>query len=162
MDFFKQGFTYDETAKFCVRKDGREVGTVVKNSNKKYDKEYTRVSWTWEGKRKTAYLHRIVWELHHGPVPKGMVIDHINGDGLDNRIENLRLATRCQNMYNRKRNSNKRDDLPKGIIRNHGKYTARVTINRVRYQKIGEDIQELVDWLNKLREEYHGEFKNEG
>ena len=45
--------------------------------------------------------HRIVWEMHHGPIPKGMVIDHINMKPWDNRLENLRLATKSQNGMNR-------------------------------------------------------------
>ena len=36
-----------------------------------------------------------------GPIPEGHVVDHRNGNGLDNRKENLRVVTRSQNMMNR-------------------------------------------------------------
>jgi len=45
--------------------------------------------------------HRIVWALHNGSTPIDMQIDHINGVRADNRIENLRLATGCENRWNR-------------------------------------------------------------
>ena len=35
--------------------------------------------------------HDVVWERHHGPIPAGFVVHHINHDKLDNRIENLEL-----------------------------------------------------------------------
>jgi Drexlerviridae HNH endonuclease len=37
---------------------------------------------------------------HHGDIPPGMIIDHINRDRTDDRIENLRLTTRRGNQHN--------------------------------------------------------------
>ncbi len=47
--------------------------------------------------------HRIIWEMCNGPIPKGMQIDHIDADPWNNRLSNLRLCTRSQNMMNRGR-----------------------------------------------------------
>lgn len=44
-------------------------------------------------------VHRIVWMLHKGEDFEAN-IDHINGDGFDNRIENLREATSADNRQN--------------------------------------------------------------
>ena len=41
--------------------------------------------------------HRIIWEMFNGSIPKGMVIDHINNNPSDNRIENLQCITATQN-----------------------------------------------------------------
>lgn len=45
--------------------------------------------------------HRLVYFMHHGVWPK--LVDHINGDSVDNRIENLRAATKRMNAENRTR-----------------------------------------------------------
>lgn len=47
--------------------------------------------------------HRVVWAVANGRWPSG-VIDHINGDRLDNRIENLRSVSRAENQRNMKMN----------------------------------------------------------
>lgn len=49
---------------------------------------------------KRYYEHRLIWFYHHGKWPKGD-LDHINGNKADNRIENLREATRTQNNFNK-------------------------------------------------------------
>lgn len=50
---------------------------------------------------KCYYAHRLIWTMVHGPIPKGMSIDHINLNCRDNRISNLRLATPSQQQQNR-------------------------------------------------------------
>ena len=43
--------------------------------------------------------HIVVWQRHHGPVPAGMHIHHINGDNHDNRIENLQIVTPTEHRH---------------------------------------------------------------
>jgi len=51
---------------------------------------------------KNGFVHRAIYELMTGkPIPKGLQIDHINGDRLDNRWINLRIVTHRQNHMNK-------------------------------------------------------------
>jgi hypothetical protein len=59
---------------------------------------YLQVTLNLNNTRKKIYIHRLVWEMFNGPIPKGYEIDHINCNKADNQISNLQLMTRKENM----------------------------------------------------------------
>jgi hypothetical protein len=65
-----------------------------------------------KGKKKTHYLHRVLWYAKYRTLPK--MIDHINEDKLDCRFENLRPASPRLNRSNIAK-PNKSRSLPKGV-----------------------------------------------
>ena len=76
--------------------------------NKRFLKKVKKYKWSFDNFYGYAFAHigeRKIFKLHHfilGRPPKGKETDHINGNRLDNRIENLRFVTRSQNNMNRK------------------------------------------------------------
>lgn len=68
---------------------------------------------------KKYLTHRVIWYLHYGTWPK--VLDHINQNPLDNRIENLRECTQSTNLRNQRR--------IKGYHKFGRKYRAQASVN---------------------------------
>lgn len=90
----------DGTLYWRVRRSGRCLaGSLAGTQNKD---GYLRVGY----QRHYYMVHRVVWEIHNGPIPAGMFIDHVNGDRSDNRIENLRVVSRPINGRNRRMHIN--------------------------------------------------------
>ncbi|TIW41733.1 MAG: HNH endonuclease, partial [Mesorhizobium sp.] len=50
--------------------------------------------------RRLLQANRIAWIMVHGDIATDLDIDHEDGDPSNNRIKNLRPATRSQNMWN--------------------------------------------------------------
>jgi hypothetical protein len=49
-------------------------------------------------KRNWLRIHRVVYQEFVGPIPQGMEIDHINNIKTDNKIENLQMLTKKDNI----------------------------------------------------------------
>lgn len=76
----------------------------------------------WDGVRPgTLSMHRWILEA-----PAGMYVDHINGDGLDNRRSNLRLATPSQNNANRRGRVSGVTSQFIGVCKRHRRWHARI------------------------------------
>ncbi len=59
---------------------------------------YSRVLLYKDKKTKMAFVHRLVWEAFRTPVPKGFVVNHIDHDKKNARLENLELVTQSENI----------------------------------------------------------------
>jgi len=70
-------------------------------------------------------LHRVVWDYHNGTC-EGFLVDHINGDPSDNRIENLRLCNYSTNAANSRMHRDNAVGL-KGVHKHSdGRYRAQI------------------------------------
>lgn len=108
---------------------------------------------------KRLYVHRIIYEMHNGPIPKGLQIDHVDGNPSNNRIENLRLATNAQNSMNKRPHVNRKCSLPKNVQRNGKGYRAEVRAGGVRHcSKVFKTVEEAEQVAIALRNKLHGEF----
>lgn len=105
---------------------------------------------------KTLHMHRLIMDVGD----RLTHIDHKNSNGLDNRRDNLRLATCAQNNCNKR--ANKGTSNFKGIHWNKSnkKWTAQITKPGLPTKHIGNFISEIDAALayNKAAKEMHGEF----
>lgn len=109
--------------------------------------------------QKRFMVHRVIWEMHHSAIPPGLCIDHINGLKTDNRIENLRLATKAENGQNQGKQRSNTTGI-KGLIRHSssGMWAGQIRCNGIRYVHYSRDRSEAIDWLKSKRQELHGDF----
>ena len=97
--------------------------------------------------------HRIVWAIIKREDPLGLQIDHINGNRLDNRIENLRKATPSQNQRNRKNTKGY------NFHKNQKKWNACIQINgRMKHIGCFDTEEQAREAYLRAKEKLHGEF----
>jgi len=95
----KQVFEYKDGVLYWKKSTGRAKAGTPAGCSTNHDK-YIRVRIN----NKLHLIHRVIFFMHYGYSPKE--IDHINCDRTDNRIENLREATGCENQKNRGKQKN--------------------------------------------------------
>ena len=109
------------------------------------------------GRRSTMDMQRMIMNS-----PKGMFVDHINGDTLDNRRSNLRVATVSENAMNRKKKATNTSGY-KGVNKVKDKWIARISTNSGRISLGTFDTpEEASEAYCAAALKYHGEFANFG
>ena len=138
-----------------VRRGGLKAGSRAGYRN---SEGYLRIS--IDGVR--HFAHRLAYAIYHSVMPpRGVQVDHIDGDRANNRIENLRLATHAENCWNRQNLGKLNSSGSTGVswcIRTQ-KWRAQIVVN-VRYIHLGyfTNKQDAIAARRIAEAEHFGEF----
>jgi hypothetical protein len=124
---------------------------------------YLTTSTVYAARKDTSGAKQINFYLHRAIMgnPAGIEVDHINGDGLDNRRCNLRAATRSQNAQNTRVRSDNTSGV-KGVWWDSARRKWASEI-RVRGRKLflgrHNDLESACEAYAYASEKFHGEFR---
>lgn len=111
------------------------------------------------------YAHRIIWLMSYGSFPdENCQIDHIDGDGCNNRLSNLRLVSGKDNCRNKRSNSTNTSGVcGVSYIKKSGKWLAYINIIENKQSRIGIfDTLEEAAAARKRAEKDYGYFNLHG
>lgn len=132
---------------------------LLDNGRKKYVRSSSSVMNGW--KDAGIFLHNVIMKR-----PKGYFIDHVNGNELDNRINNLRIANvyeNAQNCKTRRNNTSGHRGISHYPYNNYNKkWNARIGYYGKRYS-LGyfETIEEAIEARKKAEIKYYGKFNHQ-
>lgn len=109
-------------------------------------------------KNKTYLIHRLIYWMTYGYLPK--YIDHIDGNKLNNNINNLREATNQQNIFNQKTRKNSSSGI-KNVLwdKKAKKWCVRFTINyKPKHIGMYSNLEEAIQVAKDTRAKLHGKF----
>lgn len=149
--------TYDElTGDIYWKASPRKGVSAGDAAGRNHPSGYLRINY----KGMVMLSHRVAWVLYHGDWPDGF-IDHVNGNGMDNSIKNLRVATPSQNQMNRSINENNKSGH-KGVHRKGSKWRSQITFNKNQLIiGVFNTIEEAVSAYEKASKMFHKEFARE-
>lgn len=99
----------------------------------------------WVAKEKASgksfLVHRIIWELANGPIPSGLHVLHIDGNKLNNDIENLYLSSHKDMMFMLATEQNKDNPNHRIADNGHGYHRVRYYVGGHRLTKSFKDLE---------------------
>lgn len=129
---------------------------IIEGLNIKHRGRYAVVFYRSGENKKPEYLHRIITSC-----PPGLVVDHINGDGLDNRRANLRVCSYAENLRNAFKTKRATSSQFKGVCWNKSskRWQANIYIeSRLRHLGNFNDEREAALAYNLAATKHFGEF----
>lgn len=143
-------FFWKNVSKYHNQINGMEAGCASPANGKYY--------WHIKINNKRYKRGRLMFFYVYGKFPNPCV-DHINGDSLDDRIENLRQATVIENAWNHKKRKRK-INLPMGVRNTkNGKYQARISFKGKQFHLgVFETVEQAQNIYQIKRKELYGEF----
>ncbi len=147
VDEIRQLFDYRDGALYwrVKRRGTKGIGSRAGHVDPKTGRTHLRISY------QPMLLHRAIWMWHNGEIPEDMVIDHINRDHTDHRIENLRCCTRAENLLNREVGKNSTTGHKNITMGRDGKY-------RVSLHREFPTLEDAIEYRNRARNALHDEF----
>jgi len=139
--------------------DDEDYSKVVSRSWGLGNSKYVQRIQTRNGVARCVLLHRLVMQA-----PDGVEVDHINGDKLDNRKENLRLCSHSENQRNRTRLNKNNTSGAKGVFldKRRGTYYTQITVNGLHRTVASgfKTVKEAALCYNTFSRELHGDFSS--
>jgi hypothetical protein len=154
-DLVKKLFKYQDGELYWLKKCNKKHG--IDNPAGTINSNGYRII-TFNGKKMNA--HRLIWLWHGKELP--IIIDHINGNLLDNRIENLRAANVASNGWNSKIKSDNTSGV-RGVswCNTYKKWIVQLFKNNKKLTARFKDFDEACQFATAKRKELHGEFFTE-
>jgi hypothetical protein len=141
-----------------ARYSGKEAGYLSIRKYKHYKPDY-RWMLGIDGEERQRYV--LIWVIHHGKwPPEKLEIDHKNKNSIDDRIENLRLATHAQNQWNSRVNTNSKSGC-KGVTwyKAYKKWSVKVWFrNKPVFVGYFSDLSDAKNAYAKTAQKLFGEF----
>tara|TARA_R110000868_G_scaffold56253_1_gene174261 strand:- start:403 stop:948 length:546 start_codon:yes stop_codon:yes gene_type:complete len=147
---YRDGDLYRKKGKGGV-KVGSKAGTV--HTNKQTGRQCVQVSFNY----KLYLIHRFIWAWHGYSLEPNQEIDHVDGNSLNNCIENLRAVSSKQNNENRKSAQKNSKSGVKGVSwdKSTKKWYAQIQHNgKVKYLGLYENIEDAIAARIAAEKEY--------
>ena len=154
----QQNYDYDDRSGQLVNAKTKRVVRGEKYCKKNGKHRYLSMRTYINGRLYHILMHRAIWAWHNGRFPT-MQIDHVNGNGFDNHIENLREVNQSENLRNMVYpwKPNARTGLP-GVYKNGSGYRIKIAQYQYHFRDRFEAFYHLTLLGRRFKLEVRGKW----